>query len=537
MSIELPEASRLVDFYVRLSNADEGADSLERQEADLRQWADREGLSVRTVWSDYGRSGYRENVEREAFKRATAAVIAGEVGTLAVWKLDRLSRRGAGEIGLVLDDVERAKGRIVFLRDGLDTSTGASRIPIAVLSEIARAESANTSVRVRSRKASDRKAGRYLGGAAPFGYVVDADRRLRPHETEFALMRELVDRVLGGASLLDVARDWNARGVPTRRLATWQKRRDEGRLSARQRAAGPPCWRPSTLSSALRSPTLSGLMTEMVTVTVADPDKGPRAVKQVRAYRDPVSGEHVPIMADGFDPVASPAQHARLLEVLDGRLRAYGRGRFPARSSRSLLGTLALCASCGRTLTTFGESYRCKRSFADGLTCPAPVSVQVSVLDDAVRRAWARRLAALDPESPLLDRVGDRWLQKFDPAPIAERAEIEQRIADSAARLSTADDDHYLHGTLDATRHGRIAGTLTRTLAALRTQLAALPRPEANLGALLDPELSLPAIETAPVQEARDLLGLVLAAVRVSKAPRAGARFVAMERLEFEWIA
>lgn len=504
MPVPVAENARFVDLYLRLSNADDSADSLERQEHDLRAWAAREGLTVRKVWSDYGRSGYDRNVRRDGFDAAVRAVVSGEVATLAVWKLDRLSRRGAGHVGTILDDLEDAGGRLVFLKDGLDTTNASARLVIVTISEIARSESANTSLRVRSRKAADRKAGRFLGGSAPLGYVLDESRRFLPHPTEFDLMRELVARVSGGDSLLVVARDWNNRQIPTRRGGQW---------------------RTSTLSNALRSPTLAGLMTQM------DKDG------TIHAYRDPDTGEHVSLMAPGHEPIATQAEQARLLAVMDARLRQWGRGRRVVKQPKSLLGLLARCASCGKTLHTFGEAYRCKRSFVDGSDCPAPVNVSVSVLDHAVRRAWSRHLAALEPDAPVLDRIADRWLEKFDPAPLAERQELEREVAEIAARIDQADEDHYVRGTLDAARHARVTTALAARLASMRSRLAELPTPEANLGALLDPDLSLAAIESAPVEEARDLLRLAIDAVHVTPAPRRGARFIATERLRVDWVA
>lgn len=503
-----------VDLYLRLSNADDDADSLERQERDLRDWAAREGLTVRKVWSDYGRSGYKKNVRREGFDAAVKAVLAGEVSTLAVWKLDRLSRRGAGHIIGILDDLDDNGGRLVFLKDGLDTTYSSARLVIATISELARAESANTSLRVRSRKASDRAAGRYLGSSPPLGYAVNGDRRLVPNTTvvgttadgepltEFDLMRELVRRITEGETLLQVARDWNAREIPTRRGGYW---------------------RPSTLSVSLRSPTLAGLMTE-------------KAADGIRAYRHPDTGEHVSIMAEGAEPIATEGEQARLLDLMDRRLRRWGRGSRPVKQPKSLLGLLAKCAACGRTLTTFGDSYRCKRRFTEGTDCPDPVCVRIETLDDAVRRAWSRRLAALEPDSPVLDLIGERWLAKFDPAPVKEREELAREIADAEARLAKADADHYERGTLDADRHERITAGLVKRLGTLRARLAELPTPEADLGALLDPEHSLPAIESAPIAEARDLVALALKAVYVKRAARAGARFNPAERLSFDWI-
>ncbi|GGF57040.1 hypothetical protein GCM10011519_33760 [Marmoricola endophyticus] len=526
-----------VDLYLRLSVDAEGADSIERQERDLRAWADREGLRVREVWSDAGRSGYRD-VKRAGFESALAALANAEVRTLAVWKLDRLSRRGAGQIGVVLDDVERVGGRLVFLRDGLDTSSGnASRLPIVTMSEISRAESANTSLRVKSRKHTDRLAGQYLGGLPPYGYAVDDARHFVPLEPEFSSMREVVWRVLEGESLMTICRDFNERGVLTQRA--------KKHLAKRDRLPGPGCdcgtdekpckeslWRPSALSAALRSPGLAGLMPEKTT------DEHGRWKAAVVAWRHPDTGETVSLMAPGREPIASEAEQARLLSVMDSRLRQYGRGSRPVRQPKSLLGGLLVCASCGRTAHTFGNSYRCRKWKADASDCAAPLSVSVEAVEEAVVRAWVGRLAQLhdEPESPLLAAVADRWLQKFDPAPLRERERLRSDLEDVKTRLASADDDHYVKATLDIERYARVSARLEEQRARLVLRLAELPQPEADLGALLDPELSLPAFTTASVPEQRDLLRLAIERVEVSRAPKRGTRFDPSSRMRVSWV-
>ncbi|MEW2630334.1 recombinase family protein [Streptomyces sp. NPDC048389] len=77
---------------LRLSLDRDGRTAIERQAADCRAWAERNGLPVRKVHTDRGRSGYK-TVERKGFDAALAPVTAGVVGTLIVWKLDRLSRK------------------------------------------------------------------------------------------------------------------------------------------------------------------------------------------------------------------------------------------------------------------------------------------------------------------------------------------------------------------------------------------------------------------------------------------------------------
>ncbi|MGP3944903.1 recombinase family protein [Streptomyces sp. 6N106] len=112
----------------------------------------REGLTVREVWKEE-LSAFKAGVVREEFDSAIAAVLAGEVRHLLVWKLDRLSRRGMGQVGQVLDQFEAAGARLVAHVDGLDSSVPQHRGLFAWLAEQARSESFNTSTRTRRTKA------------------------------------------------------------------------------------------------------------------------------------------------------------------------------------------------------------------------------------------------------------------------------------------------------------------------------------------------------------------------------------------------
>ena len=76
---------------------------------------------------------------------------------------------------------------------------------------------------------------------------------------------------------------------------------------------------------------------------------------------------------------------------------------------------------------------------------------------------------------------------------------------------------------------------LNERIATLAARLADLPEPAVDLTALLDPELSLPAIESAPVNEARALLRLASKRIYVTAAPKPGARFLPHERIRIVW--
>ncbi|MFJ7592119.1 recombinase family protein [Streptomyces sp. NPDC097617] len=147
------DPAKLCDLYLRRSTLQDNKDTLKAHERDLRERAQREGLTVREVWTDEA-SAFKAGVTREKFDKAIAAVVAGEVRHLLGWKLDRLSRGGMRQVGDVLDTFESRNARLVAHMDGLDSSVPQHRGLFAWLAEQARAESYNTSVRTRTTKAA-----------------------------------------------------------------------------------------------------------------------------------------------------------------------------------------------------------------------------------------------------------------------------------------------------------------------------------------------------------------------------------------------
>ncbi|MER5601166.1 recombinase family protein [Streptomyces sp. NPDC002265] len=211
----------ICDLYLRLSLDRDGKTAIERQEADCRAWAERNGLTVRKVHMDRGRSGCR-TVERKGFDAALAAVTAGVVGTLIVWKLDRLSRKGIGQVGKVLDDIEKAGGRLVSVVDDLDTSNDSARMVVAMLAEPARSESKNLGTRVGHAKRYLRSKGQWIGGQPPYGLFIDPKTKKLVHDPEHAVYARLIaDEALAGTSLVKIARLLNEYEILAPRGGQW----------------------------------------------------------------------------------------------------------------------------------------------------------------------------------------------------------------------------------------------------------------------------------------------------------------------------
>ncbi len=178
------------------------------------------GWAVVEVFADVGRSAYKANVRRPAFESMVEAVTAGEIDTVIVWKLDRISRsvRDFSNFSHLLGD---HGAEFVSVTEGFDTTTGIGKAMITITSAFAELESDVKSERIRDALAYQRARGSATNGPRPFG--LSADRKT-VDKAEAKLLREAAKRVIGGDSLREIVRDWNGRGIVTARGGEWGRR-------------------------------------------------------------------------------------------------------------------------------------------------------------------------------------------------------------------------------------------------------------------------------------------------------------------------
>ncbi len=497
------------DLYLRVSIDRAGQTAIERQEVDCRSWAGEQQLKVRRVHVDRGRSAYLDAAgRRRGLRQALAAVSSGVVGTLVVWKLDRLSRQGIGQVGEFLQTIGAVGGRLVSVHDGLDTSDKSDRRTVEMLAELARSESENLGLRVRSAKRYLRSRGRWIGGAPPYGLFVQ-DGQLAVNPATGPIVRQIADRILGGSSLAEVARWLNDVGVPSPRGGRW--------------AVG-------SIAQLLRSPALAGLLPE----TLKHPDGRYRGV--VRPWTDPATGEPVSVMAPGQRSLISPSEQLQIAAVFEERtkLSKYGvrRGR-RAPDSKYLLTGLLRCAGCGDRMSKQGNSYRCQ-SVRLGRRCDAPGGAYQPALDAAVVQLWMDRLDVLEDKDPLQQVVVERLAMEVDPETVLRRVSIQAALVDEQTALTVLEQDHYVRRTVDRGRYLPLHEELTRRICDLESTLESLPAPIVDTGWLRDSVLRAEKWSEATVRERRGLLKLAIDAVAVSQG-RHGARFVPADRLVIRW--
>ncbi|MDN3240844.1 recombinase family protein [Glycomyces tritici] len=504
-------ARNVADLYLRVSSDREGHSGIEHQEADCREWAAQNGFAVRKVHVDRGRSAFKP-VRRSGFSDAVTAVTAGVVDALVVWKLDRLSRRGIAEVSMHLTEFQKAGARFISVMDHLDTAEKSARDAMALLADLARAESENTSMRVESAKRHLRGAGKWIGGRPPYGLKVDPEtRRLVPDAETAVYARLIADEALAGSTLVEIARLLNTHGVESPRGGEWNS---------------------STILQLLRSPAFAGIMPQTEMAVSADGTR--KYGHRVHPYIDPVTLMPVHI----GEGVIGVEERELILQKIESRTLSFAGSRKVENRSPALLTGLARCGRCGSRMSKAGTSYQCSRHRM-GRDCGG-VSVQVKSFDHYVEATVRHRVAELRPGDPLMEIVLERMARRSHPELFKKRDVIAEEISALENRRSDLEEARYLRGEFEGEdgldRYTQIARRQGERLDQLReaAERASLPpmcRPLRPKETLLQMAEGAKAME-----ERRDLLKLLVDQVEVQPG-RVGVRFDGDSRVSIAWAA
>lgn len=320
--------------YVRLSELTDSTTSPERQREAIEQLAAAKGLELVGTLEDIDLSGYSEKARPGRLELLSRL---DEVDAVIVWKLDRLGRR----VSTLLADVEEMQRHGVSLHsvsEGLDFSGAVGKLLLTMLGAVAEMESANISARTISSQLHLKKVGRWRGGRVPYGWQAVEHPSgdgyfLALNEGEAAVLLELVERVLDGASVAALTKELQELEVPP---PSTSKR-----------------WHQSSVRKMLASPRLIG-----------DSDS---------------------------EPLISVDLYRRLQAELEGRTKER-----PTRQKRAhLLSGLLTCGSCGHPLhvstKTGGQLVaKCFYTPVGNEPCSARVSITYEPLEEFVTEAFLK---------------------------------------------------------------------------------------------------------------------------------------------------
>jgi site-specific DNA recombinase len=333
-------------IYVRLSKDPDGTSTAcERQEKDARRFAKGKGWQVATVFVDNDVSAYDGRKIRPEFERLVAAVEAGEIEAVIVWKSDRLARQPR-DLERFLDAAAATKVTVASVTEP-EFSGPSGVFMLRQLVNFASHESGVKSERIRRKKLELAESGRWAGGPTPFGYRL-RDGELVVDRVEAREIKAAAKALLAGQSLSSLSRDWTARKVGDR-----------------------PRWNATRLKSVLTSARLVG----------------------DRVHLGQVVGKAT------WKPILDEDTHRALVALTEGRKRGKRAPR-----NENLLSGIAVCALCGRNLCGQASGYYTCSMGAAGC---GGVSARIPYVDEVVVENFLALirskafLAALDPpETP-----------------------------------------------------------------------------------------------------------------------------------------
>lgn len=497
----------LADAYIRRSRKQDDMATLRGHVRDVVRWARSEGVTIRHVWFEQ-RSASKQHVTRPEFHSALSAVLDGKSRTLAVWKTDRLDRRGMGEVGRVLDEFDRRNARLVSIVEGLDSSKG-GRIVFAILSERARDEARDIGTRVTIGHDEHRKQGRQGTGVPPYGLMSIGGGKIGPHPEESATARAIAEIILDGKSTTAAAHTANGAGYRTRR----------GNM-----------WTPAAVAALVQSPRFAGMVGQRERVQ----DDYGNPTGRWRGYGEPLYGpDGRPVMCG--TGIVTPAEWFRMRALIRGRRRE-GFERRGKPEAKHLLTGILRCARCGGSMSHSGRLYRCETRKKAGPSACQGLASLADRADDAVTHAWIAHVSALEPGDPVLHVIAERWALFSDPSAGEQAARAREELSAAEARLRDLEDDYYVRGRLSAARFEELRAAVQATVDTIKAAVREV-EPSSSYGVLLDgAELAEAWEAEKDIGRRRTLLAAAVNRVTLKPAKRRGDTSPVRDRLEFDWV-
>lgn len=254
-------------LYLRVSTEDQAErGTIEAQEHVLRAATEAtnrarelQGLTpvvIVGVYRDDGVSGAIPMADRPDGARLLADARSGAMDHIQTYRLDRLGR-SLRVLMEAHDALETAGVAIISATEPFDTSTPFGRAMFQFLGLMAELERSTIAERMDGGRMRSVRAGKWTNGPIPFGYDLDAERRLTPDErivpslgiTHAELARQMFSRVADeGESASGLVRWLNAMGVPTAR-----------RYSGGRERLVSPLWGVPRVTDMLHSPIYKGV--------------------------------------------------------------------------------------------------------------------------------------------------------------------------------------------------------------------------------------------------------------------------------------
>jgi DNA invertase Pin-like site-specific DNA recombinase len=145
---------------------------------------------VEKQYNDGGISG--GTLERPAIKELFEDVKNGEIDTVVVYKVDRLTR-SLMDFSKIVELFDSHETSFVSITQQFNTTTSMGRLTLNILLSFAQFEREVTGERIRDKMAASKKKGMWMNGTGPLGYT-NKDRTLEIDEENAKTIRLIFDK-------------------------------------------------------------------------------------------------------------------------------------------------------------------------------------------------------------------------------------------------------------------------------------------------------------------------------------------------------
>ncbi len=348
-------------IYARYSSDLQSETSIDDQVRLCRERADREGLTVTEVYSDYAISGGTLS-NRPGMLALMAGAKQSAFDVVIAEALDRISR-DQEDIAAIYKRLSHAEIKIVTLSEG-----EVNELHVGLKGTMNALFLKDLAIKTKRGQRGRVEAGKIPGGNS-FGYNIV--RRLKEDGTvttgereinieQAAIIKRIFEEYAAGQSPRKIASRLNAEGIASPRNGQWNASTING---SRQRRNG-----------ILNNELYLGKIT----------------YNRQRFIKDPETGKRISRLNPEHEWVITDVQSLRIIDnELWDRVQAI-KGRYASQvgnkrqTKKRLLTGLVKCGSCGGSMTIINrERYSCSAKRERG-TCDSPVGIKATELEDRV---------------------------------------------------------------------------------------------------------------------------------------------------------
>lgn len=405
-------------IYSRFSTDRQNESSIADQVRICAEYLTREGWHLVEMFEDQAISGAAIGNRPGVLKMQDAA-LARRFDALLVTDLSRLSRSN-GDLSKLIDRLVVRGIRVIGIQDGYDSARRGHKLQAGLTGIMGEAFREMIRDRTHAALESRAKERRPTGGKC-YGY-----RHGAVYESEAAIVREIFERYIDGASCRTIAKELNARGLPSPGAA-WNR--------TERRCRG---WVASGIRAMLRNERYTGLIRWNTSEWRKDPDSGKRMrFKRPRSEWCEYQDEALRIIPDSVFVCASARTKDSGSD--NQRLKSGGKARY-------LLSGLLKCDLCGaHYVLGSASSYACSGYLGGDCTNNVRVRrerVEAAILDpirkDLLAPERVERMA--QGMRTLFAKAMGEQAERADSVP-AELQALNKRIGRLRERLEAGDPD------------------------------------------------------------------------------------------------